>query len=255
MGKMATDLGGKVAIVTGGSKGIGLGIALKLAEHGADVVVSARTEADCAQAAKQVEALGRRALACPADISKNSDIERLIRTTVETFGKLDIVVNNAGYGVQTPPLQMTEDEWNMMGDINMKGTYFMCQYAANQMLTQPEKGCIVNIASNSDNFAVWPLAGYAASKAYVAHLTRCLAAGLGKQGIRVNAVSPGTVPTEMTRAMLADPATAERIRKSVPMEVFATPEDIADTVLYLASDAARVVTGVVIPVDGGRHMV
>lgn len=255
MSKPLFDLTGKTAIVTGGTKGIGLAISLMLADHGADVVVAARTAQDCEDTAKQIESMGRKALACPTDVSKLSDISNLFKQTMDKFGKVDIVVNNSGVGVTKPATFVTEKELDSMLNVNIKGVYFMCMEAAKIMKNQPTKGNIVNISSTAGFSGTPMLVAYGATKAAVSHLTKGLAAEWARDSIRVNAVAPGSVPTEMTAGLMQNEAMKEKLRMSIPLKKFCSTDDIAVAVLYLASDEASVVTGETIIVDGGFHAV
>jgi len=250
------DLGlkDKVVIVTGGTKGIGLACAEKLAKHGADVVVASRTAADCEKAAADIAAkYGVKTLGVPTDVANNADIDNLFAKTVEKFGKVDVVVNNSGYGGSMRPMEtMTEEEWMHMSNVNMKGVYFMCAAAKKQFMKQEKVGNIVNMASNSMYTGIGYLVGYACTKAYVGHLTKGLAIEWAGLGIRVNAVAPGSVPTEMTADMMA--TIKDKIIAGTPMKTLMDAEDMANAVLFLASDESHHTTGVTIAVDGGRHV-
>lgn len=253
MEKKLFDLTGKTALVTGGTKGIGIAIVRLLAKQGADIIVSSRSQKDCDAAAEEVRSMGRRALGFAADIASLDDIKALFEASVREFGTIDIVVNNAGVAIMKPSTDVTEQEWQQISDVNMRGTYFMCQYAIRQMLTQKTRGNIVNVASNAIHFAS-KLVTYGASKAYIGYLTNGLAAEFAKENIRINTVCPGTTPTDMAKPMLENPAVYDNMLGSIPMGRFSEVEDAAFAVLYFASSEAGMVTGETITPDGGKHM-
>jgi NAD(P)-dependent dehydrogenase (short-subunit alcohol dehydrogenase family) len=243
------DLSGKVAIVTGARRGIGKGIALKLAEAGADVVVSDISLEDCQ---KVVEEMGK-GLAVKCDVTKKSEVEEMVGKTVEKFGKVDILVNNAGIAPTKPFLEITEGDWDKVLDINLKG-YFLCAQAAAREMVKNGSGKIVNTASVAMGQAGvgFPnLAHYCASKGGVAALTEELCLELTPQGINVNAVAPGVIETAMSEPILTDPKVKEGLLARIPKKRVGQPEDVAAAVVFLASDEADYISGVVLPVDGG----
>ncbi len=241
----------RVAIVTGSARGIGKAIAVKLAQEGYNIVISDILE-DAAQAtAKEIEALGVKSLAIVADVSKAEDAEKLIKQTVETFGQLDVLVNNAGVTRDNLAIRMSEAEWDMVLNINLKGT-FLCSQQAAKVMMKKRWGRIVNIASVSGILGTAGQANYASSKAGVIALTKAYARELGPRNITVNAVAPGFILTEMTEK-LPDKVKDEYLAQ-IPLKRAGKPEDVANVVAFLASDAAAYVTGTTIIVSGGLVM-
>jgi 3-oxoacyl-[acyl-carrier protein] reductase len=247
----------KVAIVTGASRGIGRATALALAKEECNVVVAyekRREKADeVTQAAKQS---GVKAMAVACDVSNRSDVESMFKTTVQEFGKVDILVNNAGVDFGAKLLETTDDAWDRTLDVNLKGVFLCTQVAARYMI-QRRYGKIVNVASNSGfGIAVWREAAYAASKAGVIQLTKTAAFELGEYGINVNCVAPGAVNTEMLKGNMSDHEYAQFLdarKKITSLGFVAEPEDIANVILFFASDESRFVTGKTLLVDGGRR--
>lgn len=240
----STALSGKVALVTGAPKRIGRSVALRLASEGADVVVNYRNskkEAD--EAAAQISAMGRRALAVQADVSKRNDVRTMFAAVEKEFGRLDILVNNAGMFFSSKFEDLTEEQWDRILDTNLKSQFLCCQAAA-PLLRRSGAGRIINFASLGGLLA-WPsYTHYCVSKAGVIMLTRCLARALAPE-ITVNAIAPGTIsfPNDA-------PGLAEDFIQRAPLKRTGTPKDIEDAVMYLA--AAPFVTGQVLVVDGGR---
>jgi NAD(P)-dependent dehydrogenase (short-subunit alcohol dehydrogenase family) len=245
------SLQGRTAVVTGGYRGLGLAFARGLAEAGADVVIGARDEAASAAAAKALaEETGRTVVGVGLDVADRSSAERAVATAVEATGRLDILVNNAGACYHRPALDVPDDEWRQVFDTNVYGLWLMSQVAGRHFADQGS-GTIVNIGSISAqivNRPQWQPA-YNASKAAVHQLTKSLAAEWAPLGIRVNAVAPGYVKTEM--APVDEPQFKARWIDDAPMQRYALPEEIAPTVVYLASDASSFMTGSVVVVDGG----
>ncbi|MBI3287469.1 MAG: 3-oxoacyl-ACP reductase FabG [Chloroflexi bacterium] len=244
----------QVALVTGGGRGIGRSIALALAGEGARVVVNYRTSAQPAEeTVKEIIALGSSALAVAGDISQPADVERLVQSTLEHFGRLDILVNNAGVYSGKKLSDLSEETWQQVIDLNLKGVYLMCRAAARAMLEQ-RSGVIINISSGGGlgpDPGYQPSAAYAASKAGVVMLTKVLARELGPH-IRVNCSARGHADAKPDRPF--SPASRERISKLAPLGRVGTPEDIADVAVFLASDASRYMTGQTLSVDGGIIM-
>ena len=248
---------GRVAIVTGASRGIGRATALALAKEECNVVVGyekRREKADeVTQAARQS---GVKAMAVVCDVSNRSDVESMFKTTMQEFGKIDILVNNAGVDFGAKLLETTEEVWDRTLDVNLKGVFLCTQVAARYMI-QRRYGKIVNVASNSGfGIAVWREAAYAASKAGVIQLTKTAAFELGEYGINVNCVAPGAVNTEMLKGNMTDQDYAQFLdarKKITSLGFVAEPEDIADVILFFASDESRFVTGKTLLVDGGRR--
>ena len=238
----------RVAIVTGAARGIGKAIALKLAQSGINVVVSDIMEDAAQESAKELEALGVQALAVKSDVSNAQDVTSLIKTTVDTFGSLDYLVNNAGITRDNLSMRMSEADWDLVLDINLKGT-FLCSQAASKVMMKQKFGRIVNIASISGILGTAGQANYAASKAGVMALTKTLARELGARNITVNAIAPGFIITEMTDK-LSEEVKAEYL-KQIPLRRGGTPEDIANSVEFLISPSAAYITGVTLNVSGG----
>jgi NAD(P)-dependent dehydrogenase (short-subunit alcohol dehydrogenase family) len=247
------DLTGKTAIVTGARRGIGRGIALALAKAGADIAVADISLEDCQKAVDEIEALGRKGLAVKCDVTQKSEVEEMVAQTIGEFGKVDILVNNAGIAPTKPFLEITEGDWDKVLDINLKG-YFLCAQAAAREMVKNGSGKIVNTASVAMGQAGvgFPnLAHYCASKGGVAALTEELCLELTPQGINVNAVAPGVIETAMSEPVLTDPKVKEGLLARIPKKRVGQPEDVAAAVVFLASDEADYISGVVLPVDGG----
>jgi len=244
-------LDGKVALVTGASSGLGVAIAQGLAEAGADVVLGARRVDKLEETKALVEAAGRKALAVQTDVTDPDQCTAMVAAAVETFGKVNILVNNAGFGWAAPATRETPEQFRKVIDINLNGQYWMAQ-AFGRAAT--EGGSIINISSVLGlRPGAIPQAGYAASKAGLIGLTRDLAAQwTGRKGIRVNAVAPGYFPTEMTDEM--DSSEAEMVKMITPAGRLGEPYEIADAVVFLASAASSYITGITLPVDGGMTM-
>ncbi|NIM16644.1 MAG: 3-oxoacyl-[acyl-carrier-protein] reductase [Candidatus Aminicenantes bacterium] len=238
----------KHAIVTGAARGIGKTIALKLATSGLDVVVSDVLLDEAREVAEELNSLGVQAMAIKADVSRVEDVETLIKTTVDQWGSVDFLVNNAGVTRDNLAVRMSEQEWDMVLDINLKGT-FLCSQAAAKVMMKQRFGRIVNIASVSGILGTPGQANYASSKAGIIALTKTFARELGKRNITVNAVAPGFVLTEMTEK-LPDKVKEEYIA-NIPLKRAGTPEDIAEVVWFLISPSASYITGTVINVSGG----
>lgn len=244
------SLTGKVAVVTGASRGIGQALALGLAEAGADVVVSSRNLEPCQAVARQIEGMGRRALAVAADVSHEADVERLFASTLETFGKVDILVNNAGIGIFKPTLKMTLEEWNQVLATNLTGAW-LCARAAGRSMLKQGGGSIINISSTTCHASGPFLAPYAASKAGLEGLTRQLAMEWAYKKVRVNCIVYGIVETDMLAGVVAEEAARQRLFDRTPFRRPATPEETVGIVLLMASEASSYMTGSVVFVDGG----
>lgn len=249
------SLKGKVAIVTGGRRGIGEAIALAFAEAGADVVVCARVVEDglLGAVAEKIRKLGRRSLAIQTDIAKKTDVDNLVQQVMDEFGGIDILVNNAAIDIRAPLLELSEDDWDRMIDINLKG-YYLCSQAVGKRMVEQKKGNIINMASQLA-FKAWAKMGaYCITKAGVVMLTRVLARELGTYGIRANAIAPSSVKTEFSRPTWSDPEALKRIESAIPLGGrLAEPNDIVGAALFLASDASSYITGHTILVDAGTN--
>jgi len=242
-------LNNSVAIVTGGSRGIGRGICLELARAGAKVVVNYaghREKAD--ETVRLIQEFGGDAIAVQGDVSKKEDVERLISTTIETYGQIDSLVNNAGITRDTLLLRMKKSDWDAVLDTNLKGVFLCTKEVAKPMMKQ-RKGVIINISSVVGLTGNAGQANYASAKAGVIGFTKSIAKELASRGIRVNAVAPGYIATDMTESL--KDVVKEQVLGHIPLGRMGTPEDIAKTVLFLASPAASYITGQTISVDGG----
>lgn len=240
----------KVAIVTGAGKGIGKGIALAFAEAGADVVCAARTEADIEATAAAIEKLGRRALPVKCDVMKTEDLDTLVEKTMETFGKIDILVNNTGGTLPCPAMDTSEDFFEQSLRFNVTTAFLLSQKVAAQMVKTSEMGAIVNISSRSSDMVQTSFVAYGAAKAAMNMMTRNMAPEFAPK-IRVNAISTGGVATASLKVVLQNEAAREQFIQNTPMRRPGEVEDIAAAALYLASPAASWVTGKVFQIDGG----
>ena len=244
------SLEGKVAVVTGGTSGIGRAMALGLADAGADVVATGRREQQVNEAATEIEARGRKSLRIPSDVSDRASLEKLLAATLEAFGKVDILVNCAGIIKRTPTLDLSEEEWNNILNTNLTGTLRANQIFGRHMIERGY-GRIVNIASLNSFVALTEVAAYAASKAGVAQLTRSLAVEWSKKGVTVNAIAPGVFRTDINAKLLDSTARGQELLMRTPMGRFGKTEELVGAAIYLASDASSFVTGEVLVVDGG----
>jgi len=237
-------------MVTGASRGLGRAIALGVAEAGADVIAVGRTERELRSLADEVSALGRRALAVQADVTRMADIDRMVESSLGELGRIDVLVNNAGINILQDAVDVTEDAWDTVIDLNLKATFFCSQRVGRVMIRQG-KGKIVNIASQMGLVGYRKRAAYCASKGGVVQLTKVLAVEWAQHGINVNAVAPTFVETAMTASMLADPAFREEVVSRIPLGRVGEPKDVVGAVIYLSSPASDLVTGHTLLVDGG----
>jgi 7-alpha-hydroxysteroid dehydrogenase len=242
----------KVAIVTGAGKGIGRGIALGFAEAGAHVVCAARTESDLASIAEDVRALGRRALAAPTDVMVTADLEALVDATVAEFGRIDVLVNNAGGTMPAPALQTSERFFETALRFNVTTAFLLTKLVAPVMVNTAGEGSVVNISSRSSDMVQTAFVAYGAGKAALNMMTRNIAAELAPR-VRVNAISVGGVATQSLEVVLTDDNLRAMFEANTPMHRPGTPEDIACAALYLASPASSWVTGKILQVDGGTE--
>ena len=244
------SLKGKVAVVTGGNRGIGRAIAGGFAEAGATVVIAARNEKKSAEAAQEIEAAGGRAVAVTSDVADRAQIERMVDTVTSDVGPIDVLVNNAGIGFHADALTLRDSEFSRLFGINLEGVWMTSQIVGRGM-TRRTSGSIINIGSISGlivNRPQWH-SPYGISKAAVHHLTRSLAAEWSQYGVRVNAIAPGYVKTEIASTEYQE--YRRYWKDEVPMQRYGSPDEIAPAALYLASDASSFMTGEVMVIDGG----
>lgn len=244
------SLRGKVAIVTGASRGLGRAMALGLAEAGADVAVVSRTPADLEEVAAEIRELGRACLPVQADVSIRADVERMVKRAMERFARMDILVNNAGTIYRGASEDYPEEEWDRVIHVNLKGA-FLCAQAVAQVMIQQGGGKIINTASVMSTIGRATIPAYAASKGGITQLTKTLAVEWAKYNIHVNAIGPGFFRTDLTQALRDDPQRSAQISSRIPVGRWGVPEDLKGAVVFLASDASEYITGHVLYVDGG----
>jgi 3-oxoacyl-[acyl-carrier protein] reductase len=245
------ELKGKVALVTGAAQGIGKAIALLLARNGADLVVSDINLEKAQETAREIQAIERKALAVKVDVANLEDVERMVQAVLEQFHQVDILVNNAGIARDKLILRMTEEDWDVVLDVNLKGT-FNCTKAVIRHMSKQKSGKIVNIASVVGEMGNAGQANYSASKAGVIGFTKTIAREFAQRGINVNAIAPGYIETPMTDAL--PEKVKEELKRMIPLERLGRPEDVAEAVLFLVSGASNYITGQVLNVNGGIYM-
>jgi 2-deoxy-D-gluconate 3-dehydrogenase len=245
------DLNGKIALITGAGRGIGLATAFTLAQAGADVALVARSEDELLSAAQTIRELGRRAVSFPADLSQTGRLPSLAGEIVATMGGIDILVNNAGTNIPQDSVDVTEAAWDTIMNINLKGAFFMAQAVGKVMIAQGRGGRIINMSSQTGSVALTKRAAYCASKAGLNLVTKVLAMEWASHEILVNAVAPTFIETEMTKDFLNDPEFQKYALAKNLLKRFGRPDDVAGAVLYLASPIANMVTGHVLLVDAG----
>src|SRR5438874_6105491 len=245
-------LEGKVAVVTGGNSGIGKAIALALARRRANIVIDYVAQEHATEELEhEIEALGDRATGVKADVSNVDDLQRMIDHAVKTFGRVDVIVNNAGIETRSSVLDTTEDQYEKVLEINLKSAFFGTQLAAKQMIAQGGGGRIINVSSVHED---WPMPGntpYCLSKGGMRMLTRTAGVELAPHGITVVGVGPGAVDTPINKETVADPAKLKTLDAAIPIGRLAEPSEVADVVAFLASDAAGYITATTVFVDGG----
>ena len=250
MGYKGLELSGRSAVVIGGTSGIGHAITLGLAQAGANVAATSRRAELVEQVACEIEALGRKSLRCPSDVSDRRSLEQLLAEAVAHFGSVDILINCAGRTKRAPTLDFSEEDWDAILETNLTGTLRAAQVFGRPMLERGY-GRIVHIASIASFVALYEVAAYAASKAAVASLTKSLALEWGPRGVCVNAIAPGVFPTDLNRSLLEGTARGREFLIRIPMKRFGEVEELCGAAIFLSSEAASYVNGEIIVVDGG----
>ncbi|MFQ5610556.1 MAG: SDR family NAD(P)-dependent oxidoreductase [Anaerolineae bacterium] len=242
---------GKVAIVTGGSRGIGRSLALGLAEAGADVVIASRTRQDVERVVEEVKTRGRRGLGVPTDVSQSSDVSALAGATLQAFGRIDVLINNAGISpVYTRALKLKEKDWNRILAVNLTGTFLCCQ-AVGRVMVEQRQGKVINIVSIGASTGLPKFVAYCAAKGGLLQVTRVLAQEWAEYNVQVNAIAPGYIETDMTAGLEDTPWLLESIIQRTPMRRLGKPDEVVGAALLLASSASSYITGGVFYVDGG----
>jgi NAD(P)-dependent dehydrogenase (short-subunit alcohol dehydrogenase family) len=244
------DLTGKVAIVTGASRGLGQYFSRALAGAGADLVITSRKRESLDAFNREIEFLGRRVLPLPLDVREYDSIQQMVETAFEHYGKIDILVNNAGCNVRKPSTEVSWDDWNLVLDTNLRGTFFVAQAVAKKMIPR-QYGRIINIGSVTSVFGYAGLAPYCASRGGVKQLTMSLADDWGRFGITVNCLAPGWFKTEQTKVLYENKEWVDYLVDRIPLKRPGTPHDLDGAVVFLASDAAEYLTGQTLLIDGG----
>ena len=244
------ELGAKVAVVVGGTSGIGRAISHGFAQAGADVIPTSRRQDQVDITAKEIEELDRRSLRVTSDVADRGSLERVLSAALEAFGQVDILVNSAGRTKRAPTIDFSEDDWNEIIDTNLTGTLRACQVFGRHMLER-QSGSIINIASLSTFVALHEVAAYSASKAAVGSLTKSLAVEWSSRGVRVNAIAPGVFRTSLNEKLLDETDRGREFLLRTPMRRFGNVAELAGAAIFLASDAASFVTGEILAVDGG----
>lgn len=247
------DLKGKIVIITGAQRGMGKSHAIKFATAGAKVVVSDISLEGCQKVVEEIKKDGGEAMAIKCDVSKKAEVDEMVKKTVEKFGKVDVLVNNAGICQFKPFLELTEEEWDRTLNINLKG-YFLCAQAAAKEMVKQKSGTIINIASiamGQVGVGFLTLAHYTASKGGIVGMTETLALELAPYNIRVNAIAPGAIDTPMVDPLKSDKKTMDATLARIPMHRMGHPEEVSNLVLFLASEDSSYMTGSIVVIDGG----
>ena len=244
------DLSGKVAIVTGTSRGLGQYFARALAKAGADLVITSRKLSSLDQFKQEIESLGRRALAVQLDVLSQSDIENMVQATIKEYGKIDILVNNAGLNIRKPTTEVSSQDWDTVLNTNLKGSFFCAQAVAKEMIKR-NYGRIISVGSCTCVFGMEGIAAYTASRGAILSMTRSLAAEWGKFGITVNVLAPGWFKTAQNAVLYENKEWVEYITDRIPLNRPGQPHDLDGAVIFLASDASEYITGQMIMIDGG----
>lgn len=243
-------INGNVALVTGASRGLGQGMAIALAEAGADVALVARNESALEETAAMITKAGSRALVLKADLSSSAEAKRVVKDTLDHFGQLDILLNAAGTQIRKPISDVTDQDFDYLMNVNLKAIYFLSQSAAEAM-AKKHKGKIINITSLASFIGLSNISIYGASKGGVASLTRQFAVEFAKNNIQVNGIGPGYFITELTASLFSDPDRAKWVLSRIPLGRTGDAEDLKGAVVFLASPAADYITGQILNVDGG----
>jgi len=244
------DLSGKVAIVTGASRGLGQYFATALAKAGADLVITSRKLSALTEFKREIESLGRKALPVQLDVLSQSDIENMVRLAVKEYGKIDILVNNAGMNIRKPTTEVTQQDWDAVLDTNLKGSFFCAQAVAKEMIKR-RYGRIINIGSCTCVFGMEGIAAYSASRGAILSMTRTLAAEWGKYGVTVNVLAPGWFKTAQNAVLYRNKDWVNYITSRIPLNRVGQPHDLDGAVVFLASDASEYITGQMLLIDGG----
>lgn len=244
------DLSGKVAIVTGASRGLGQYFGRALAKAGADLVITSRTLSSLTDFKEEIESLGRKALAVQVDVLSQSDIENMVQAAIKEYGKIDILVNNAGLNIRSSSADFAWEDWDTVVNTNLKGNFFCAQAVGKEMIKR-KYGRIINMGSCTCVFGMEGIAPYTASRGGVLMMTKSLAAEWGKYGITVNVLAPGWFKTAQNATLYENKHWLENIKTRIPLNRPGLPNDLDGTVIFLASDASAYITGQIILVDGG----